>query len=148
MLAAGIIATAIAGREGRYLPLVITVVMYTIFLPINLGLLIPANLFLLDITGLSVVEVSVGDALSAWIWGTPFSVFIYILTSVKQALWAGIGAVVLAAAVFRFMGPNHVAFSVGRTTAVTTGIGLLTVLVIMFGPIGVFEILFNEFRIV
>ena len=53
----------------------------------------------------------------------------------------------LAAAVFRFIGPNHAAFSVRRTTAVTTGIGLLTVLFIMFGPIGVFELLFNEFRI-
>ena len=118
MLGAGVVATAVAGREGRYLPLVLTVVMYTLFLPIVVGLLLPANLFLT-----------------------------YTLTGVKQALWAGIGAVVLAAAVFRFIGPNHAAFSVRRTTAVTTGIGLLTVLFIMFGPIGVFELLFNEFRI-
>ncbi|GIT19453.1 MAG: hypothetical protein CM1200mP39_22590 [Dehalococcoidia bacterium] len=45
MLVAGIIATAIAGREGRYLPLVLTVVLYTLFLPIIVGLLLPANLF-------------------------------------------------------------------------------------------------------
>ena len=147
MLGAGVVATAIAGREGRYLPLVLTVVMYTLFLPIIVGLLLPANLFLLDVTGLSVVEVSIGEALSAWVWGTPFFVLTYTLTGFKQALWAGVGAVVIAAAVFRFIGPNHAAFSVRRTTAVTTGIGLLTVLVIMFGPIGIFEILFNEFRI-
>ena len=146
MLAAGIIATAIAGREGRYLPLVLTVVLYTIFLPIIVGLLLPANLFLLDVTGLSVVEVSVGEALSAWIWGTPFFVLTYALTGFKQAFWAGIVSVVLAAGVFRFIGPNHVDFSVRRTTAVTTAVGFVVVVVIMFGPIGIFEHLFNEFR--
>ena len=146
MLAAGIIATAIAGREGRYLPLVLTVVLYTLFLPIIVGLLLPANLFFLDVTGLSVVEVSVGEALSAWIWGTPFFVFTYALTGFKQAFWAGIASVVLAAGVFRFIGPNHVDFSVRRTAAVTTAVGFVVVAVIMFGPLGIFEHLFNEFR--
>lgn len=146
MLFAVIIATSVAGREGRFFPFIVTVVLYTVFLPVLVGLLLPANLFILDITGLSFVELSVGEAFSSWIWSTPFFVLTYALTGVKQALWAGVGSVLLAAAVFRYMGPNTAVFSLGRTTAATTVAGALAVVIIMFGPLGIFEILFNMFR--
>lgn len=146
MLIAGLLATAIAGREGRYLPLALTVFMYMIFMPLTVGLLLPANLFLLDVTGLSVVDVSVGDAISSWIWGTPFFVLTYAMTGMKQAFWAGAGAVLIGTAVFRFMGPNSQTFSLKKTLGVTSLVGLFVVIVIFFGPLGIFELLFNQFR--
>ncbi|MDG0866175.1 hypothetical protein [Candidatus Lucifugimonas marina] len=146
MLIAGLIATAIAGREGRYLPLALTVFMYMIFMPLTVGLLLPANLFLLDVTGLSVVDVSVGDAISSWIWGTPFFVLTYTMTGMKQAFWAGAGAVLIGAFVFRYLGPNSETFSLKKTLGATSLAGLIIVFLIMFGPLGIFEILFNQFR--
>jgi hypothetical protein len=146
MLIAGMIATQIAGREGRFLPFLITIFIYTIFMPISVGLLLPANLLLLDVLGQSVVDVTVGEAVSAWIWGTPFFVLTYTLTGIKQAFWAGLGSVLLTSAVFWFSGPNRQVFSVARTTVVTSGIGAAVVALIFVGPLSVFELLFNWFR--
>ncbi|NQW20936.1 MAG: hypothetical protein HQ477_09515 [Chloroflexi bacterium] len=146
MLVAGLIATAIAGREGRFLPLVLTVFMYMIFMPLTVGLLLPVNLFLLDIAGLSVVEISVGEAISSWIFGTPFFVLTYAMTGMKQAFWAGAGAVSLGSVVFQFLGPNSQSFSLKKTATATTIVSLFVVLVVMLGPLGIFEILFNQFR--
>lgn len=146
MLFAALIATAIAGREGRILPLALTAALYSIITPVLVGLLLPANLFLLDVVGLSVLELSVSEALSIWIYGTPFFVMTYTLTGIKLALWAGTGAVLLAAAVFQYTGPNSAAFSVSKTTAVTLIVAAAAAVVIMFGPLGIFELIFNNFR--
>ncbi len=146
MLLAALIATAIAGREGRVWPLTLTALLYGIIMPVIVGVLLPLNLLMLDLLGLSVVELSVGDALSLWVFGTPFFVVTYTLTGIKQALWAGIGAVLLAAAVFRFIGPNRTAFSISRTTAVTVIVGAAAATVVMFGPLAIFEVLFDQFR--
>lgn len=146
MLVAGLISTAIAGREGRYLPLTLTVFMYMIFMPLSVGLMLPANLFLLDVFGLSVVDVSVGEAISSWIWGTPFFVLTYAMTGMKQAFWAGAGAVVIGSVVFQFLGPNSSTFSVKKTLGATSAAALVVVFLVVFGPIGIFEMLFNQFR--
>ncbi|MDP6667657.1 MAG: hypothetical protein QF357_09710 [Dehalococcoidia bacterium] len=146
MLLAVMLATSIAGREGRFWPFALTAFFYSVFMPLLVGLLLPANLFLLDVTGLSVFELSFGEALSAWIWGTPFFVFTYTLTGIKQGVWAGIGAVLLGAAIFRYVGPNQVVFSAWRTTVVTMAVAALAAGVMLFGPLGIFELLFNQFR--
>lgn len=146
MLFAALLATAIAGREGRIWPLALTAMLYSIIMPVLVGLLLPANLFLLDVTGLSVIEVSVGDAVSLWVFGTPFFVVTYTLTGIKQALWAGTGAVLLAAAVFRYVGPNRTVFSVGWTTAATLVVATAAAVLVMFGPLAIFEVLFDQFR--
>ena len=146
MLFAALIATAIAGREGRIWPLAITALLYSIIMPVMVGLLLPANLFLLDVLGLSVLDLSVSEALSLWIFGTPFFVFTYTLTGIKQALWAGAGAVLLGAAVFRYIGPNRAVFSVSRTTAATLGVATVAAVIVMFGPLTVFEFIFTHFR--
>lgn len=147
MLFAGLIATSIFGREGRFLPLAMTATLYSLFLPVLVGLLLPANLLILDVTGLSFSELTVGEAVSSWVWGTPFFVLTYAMTGVVIALWAGISAVLMAAVVFRYIGPNRASFSVGLTTAATTIMGASVVLLVMFGPLAIFEILFNRFRI-
>lgn len=146
MFIAGSIATSVFGREGRFLPLVMTALMYSIFLPLLVGLLLPVNLFLLDVTGLSLSGISFGNAMENWIFGTPFFVATYTLTGIKSALWAGIGAALLAAAVFRYIGPNSAAFSTGRTTAVTLAVAAASAAVVMFGPLSIFELIFNSFR--
>ncbi len=146
MLVAGLIATAIAGREGRYLPLILTVFMYMVFMPVSVGLLLPVNLFMLDIFGLSVVDVSVGEAISSWIWGTPFFVLTYAMTGMKQAFWAGAGAVAIGSVIFQFLGPNSQNFDLKKTFGVTSIVGLFIVFAILFGPLGIFEILFTQFR--
>lgn len=147
ILFAGIIATSIFGREGRFLPLATAASLYGLFLPLLVGLLLPANLFLLDVLGLSFSGLSVGEAVSSWVWGTPFFVLTYAVTGVKIALWAGIGAVLMGAAIFRYIGPNRAWFSVGLTTAATAIVGVTVVLLVMFGPMAIFEILFNRFRL-
>ena len=116
-------------------------------MPLLVGVLLPANLFLLDVTGLSVIELSVGDALSAWIFGTPFFVLTYTMTGIKQGIWAGFGGVLIAAGVFRYLGPNREVFSVGRTTIGTFLAATIIAAVFMFGPLGIFEVLFNEFQV-
>jgi hypothetical protein len=146
MLVAGLIATAMAGREGRYLPLILTVFLYMVFMPVSVGLMLPVNLFLLDVTGLSLVDVSVGEAISSWIWGTPFFVLTYAMTGMKQAFWAGAGAVAIGSVIFQFLGPNSQNFNVNKTLAVTSIAGLFIVGIIMFGPLGIFEMLFKQFR--
>jgi hypothetical protein len=146
MLIAGLISTAIAGREGRYLPLILTVFLYMIFMPVSVGLMLPANLFLLDLIGLSVVDVSVGEAISSWIWGTPFFVLTYAMTGMKQAFWAGVGAVAIGSVIFQFLGPNSQNFKVSKTLSATSLAGIFVIAVIVFGPLGIFEILFNQFR--
>ena len=115
-------------------------------MPVLLGLLLPANLFVLDVLGLSVIDISVSDAVSLWVFGTPFFVMTYTLTGIKQALWAGIGASLLATGVFRYIGPNRTRFSVGWTTAATLIVGTAVAGIVIFGPIGIFELLFNNFR--
>jgi F0F1-type ATP synthase membrane subunit a len=146
MLVAGLIATAMAGREGRYLPLILTVFLYMVFMPVSVGLMLPVNLFLLDVTGLSLVDVSIGEAISSWIWGTPFFVLTYAMTGMKQAFWAGAGAVAIGSVIFQFLGPNSQNFNVNKTLAVTSIAGLFIVGIIMFGPLGIFEMLFKQFR--
>jgi hypothetical protein len=80
------------------------------------------------------------------VFGTPFFVMTYTLTGIKQALWAGIGAALLATGVFRYIGPNRAAFSVGWTTVTTLVVGIAAAAIVMFGPLGIFELLFNNFR--
>jgi hypothetical protein len=102
-------------------------------------LLLPANLFILDVVGLTFSENSVGEAFSSWVWSTPFFVLNYAMTGMKQAFWAGAGSMLMAAAVFRYMGPNSDRFSLGRTTATTAIVSSVAVVVIMFGPLGIFK---------
>jgi hypothetical protein len=147
MLFAATIATAITGREGRFWPLALTAALYGIITPVLVGLLLPANLFVLDMLGLSVIDVSVSDAVSLWVFGTPFFVMTYTMTGIKQALWAGIGAVLLGAGVFRYVGPNRAVFSVGRTTIATLAVAVVAAAIVMFGPLGVFELIYNNFRV-
>ncbi|GEM_PF-506942 len=147
MLLAGLIATSVSGREGWFLPYFMAAILYSLFMPLIVSLLLPANLFLLEITGLTFTARSAGEAFSDWIWSTPFFVLTYTMTGMKQAFWAGIGAMLVAVGVFRIMGPNSVTFSLARTTALTAGVGALIVVIVMFGPLGIFEILFNSFRI-
>jgi hypothetical protein len=52
----------------------------------------------------------------------------------------------MAAAVFRYMGPNSSRFSLARTTAATAVASSVVVVVIMFGPLGIFKLLFDWFR--
>ena len=146
MLFATTIATAITGREGRFWPLALIAFLYSIIMPVLVGLLLPVNLFMLDLLGLSVIDVSVSEAVSLWVFGTPFFVMTYTLTGIKQALWAGIGAALLATGVFRYIGPNRPAFSVGWTTVTTLVVGIAAAAIVMFGPLGIFELLFNNFR--
>lgn len=147
MLIAGLIATSVAGREGRFLPYFMTAILYALFMPLLVSILLPANLFLLEITGLSFSERTAGEAFSSWIWSTPFFVLTYTMTGMKQAFWAGIGSVLLAVGVFRFMGPNSTRFSLTRTIAVTTVVSAGVLAIVMFGPLGIFEALFDSFRI-
>ncbi|MDP7484965.1 MAG: hypothetical protein QF476_02775 [Dehalococcoidia bacterium] len=147
MLFAGLIATSVAGREGRFLPYFMTAIFYAIFMPLLVSLLLPANLFILEILGLTFSERTAGEAFSSWIWSTPFFVLTYTMTGMKQAFWAGIGSMLMAIGVFRFMGPNSPQFSLSRMTLATTAIGAAVVVVVMFGPLGIFEVLFNSFRI-
>ncbi len=146
MLGAGLIATSVAGREGRFLPLIMTAVIYAALLPFFVGLLLPANLFLLDVVGLTFSENTVGEAFSSWVWSTPFFVLNYTMTGMKLAFWAGIGSIFMAAAVFRYMGPNSDRFSLGRTTTATAVVSSAAVAVIMFGPLSIFKLLFDWFR--
>ncbi|HCI85271.1 MAG TPA: hypothetical protein DHV68_00350, partial [Dehalococcoidia bacterium] len=60
------------------------------------------------------------------------------MTGIKQAFWAGIGAMIVAVGVFRIMGSNSMTFSLARTTALTAGFGALIVVIVMFGPLGIF----------
>ena len=147
MLAAAMVATSVAGREGWFLPHALMVACYSLFMPLLVGVLLPANLFLLNIAGLSAVDVSIREALSAWIWGTPFFVLEYTLTGIKQAFWAGMTAALVCTFIFRYIGPNCDSFSIGKTTAVTTLVAVLAAVVMMFGPLPIFELLFNQFRI-
>jgi len=147
MLLAALISTSVAGREGRFLPYFMTAIFYALFMPLMVSLLLPANLFVLEITGLTFSEQTAGEAFSSWIWSTPFFVLTYTMTSMKQAFWAGIGSVLLGAGVFRFMGPNGDTFSLSRTVGVTSVVSIVALLVVMFGPLGIFEILFDSFRI-
>jgi hypothetical protein len=147
MFFAGLIATSVAGREGRYLPYLMTAIIFALTMPILVSTLLPANLFLLEITGLTFSESSAGQAFSSWIWSTPFFVLTYAMTGMKQAIWGGAASVLLAASVFKFNGPNSDSFSLIRSLAITSAVSLVVVLVVMFGPLGIFEILFDSFRI-
>lgn len=147
MLFAGLVAASVFGREGRFLPYAMVAAVYSLAMPILVSLLLPANLFLLEITGLTFSERTAGEAFSSWIWSTPFFVLTYAMTSVKQAFWGGVGSVLLAAGVFRYMGPSSVTFSANRTVLATSAVSVLVVVIVMFGPLGIFELLFNSFRI-
>ncbi|HIK88196.1 MAG TPA: hypothetical protein EYG09_00865 [Dehalococcoidia bacterium] len=146
MFGAGLVATAVAGREGRFLPLFMTAVIYAGLLPFFVGLLLPANLFLLDVTGLAFSQNTVGEAFSSWVWSTPFFVLTYAMTGMKHGFWAGVSAMFMATVVFRYMGPNSDRFRLGQTTAVTAIVSTTAVAVIMFGPLGIFKLLFDWFR--
>ncbi|MBT4125328.1 MAG: hypothetical protein HOE43_02925 [Chloroflexi bacterium] len=147
MLLAGLIATSVAGREGRYLPFVMTAIIFSLTMPLFVSLLLPANLFLLELTGLTFSDRTAGEAFSSWIWSTPFFVLTYAMTGMKQAFWGGIGSMLMTVGVFRFMGPNNAKFSLLRTTLVTSAISAFVLLIVMFGPLSIFEMLFDSFRI-
>ena len=147
MFIAGLIATSVAGREGRILPYFMTAIIFAITMPLLVSTLLPANLFLLEITGLTFSESSAGEAFSSWIWSTPFFVLTYAMTGMKQAIWGGAASVLLAAGVFKFNGPNSDSFSLIRSLVITSAVSLVVVWVVMFGPLGIFEMLFDSFRI-
>ncbi|MBT4943861.1 MAG: hypothetical protein HON31_07635 [Chloroflexi bacterium] len=147
MFIAGLIATSVAGREGRILPYLMTAIIFAITMPILVSTLLPANLFLLEITGLTFSDNTPGEAFSSWIWSTPFFVLTYAMTGMKQAIWAGVASVLLAAGVFKFNGPNSDSFSLIRSLLITSLVSLAVLFGVMFGPIGIFEVLFDSFRI-
>ncbi|MBN4064860.1 hypothetical protein JYU04_03900 [Dehalococcoides mccartyi] len=147
MLLSGLIATAVAGREGRILPYVMGAFGYAITMPLFVSLLLPVNLFALEMTGLTFSDRTAGEAFSSWIWSTPFFVLTYTMTGMKAALWAGVGSMLLAIGVFRVMGPNSLKFSVLRTTGMTVIVSAVVLMIVMFGPFGIFEFLFESFQI-
>jgi hypothetical protein len=116
-------------------------------MPLLVSTLLPANLFLLEITGLTFSENTAGEAFSSWIWSTPFFVLTYAMTGMKQAIWAGAASVLLAAGVFKFNGPNSDSFSLIRSLLITALVSLAVLFLVMFGPLGIFEVLFDSFRI-
>jgi len=69
------------------------------------------------------------------------------MTGMKQAIWAGVASVLLAAGVFKFNGPNSDSFSLIRSLLITSLVSLAVLFGVMFGPIGIFEVLFDSFRI-
>ena len=66
---------------------------------------------------------------------------------IKQAFWAAMTAALVCTFIFRYIGPNCDSFSIGKTTTVTTFVAVLVAAVMMFGPLPIFELLFNQFRI-
>ena len=147
MFIAGLIATSVAGREGRFLPYLMTAIIFAITMPLTVSTLLPANLFLLEITGLTFSESTAGEAFASWIWSTPFFVLTYAMTGMKQAIWAGVGSVLLAAGVFKFSGPNSDNFSLIRSLVITSAVSMVAFWIVMFGPLGIFEVMFDSFRI-
>jgi hypothetical protein len=120
---------------------------YGMLMPPLLGLLMPINLFVLEITDLTRVtnQGSLEDQIGDLIFGIPGSVYLSWILDTGSGIIAGLAMAILAFAIFHLVGPIS---KPGRGPAIALaglGTGVLTLFLVIAGPFPILEFLFEQY---
>jgi uncharacterized membrane-anchored protein YitT (DUF2179 family) len=122
--------------------------LYGILVPLLVSILIPTNLFFLQITGTSRIidDTPILQSLTEMFLSTPLFVLVYVLTGWKQALLTGITIALIAWVLFRVMSPDKKKLQVFSGIGISWIVGIGFGFAVIIGPIGLLEFLFNLFQ--
>ena len=122
--------------------------LYGILVPLLVSILIPTNLFILQITGTSRIidDTTILKSLAEMFMSTPLFVLVYVLTGWKQALLTGITIALIAWVLFRVMSPDKKKLQVFSGIGISWIVGIGFGFAVIIGPIGLLEFLFNLFQ--
>jgi hypothetical protein len=120
---------------------------YGMLMPLLLGVFMPINLFVLEITDLTRVtnQGALEDQIGDLIFGIPGSVYLSWVLDTGSGMIAGLLMAVLAFAIFHLAGPLS---KPGRGPAISlaglgTGVGIL--FLVVAGPFSILEFLFERY---
>ena len=122
--------------------------LYGFLVPLLVSILIPTNLFILQITGTSRIidDTPILQSLAEMFLSTPLFVLVYVLTGWKQALLTGITIALIAWVLFRVMSPDKKKLQVFSGIGISWIVGIGFGFAVIIGPIGLLEFLFNLFQ--
>ena len=120
---------------------------YGMIMPLLLGLFMPINLFILEITNLTRVtgQGSLEDQIGDLLFGIPGSVYLSWILDTGSGIMAGLAMAVLAFAIFHLVGPLS---KPGRGPAIAlagAGTGVLILFLVIAGPFPILEFLFEQY---
>jgi hypothetical protein len=142
------ISLSLMGRSPIGRTLVMFSFLYGILVPLLVSILIPTNLFFLQITGTSRIidDTPILQSLTEMFLSTPLFVLVYVLTGWKQALLTGITIALIAWVLFRVMSPDKKKLQVFSGIGISWIVGIGFGFAVIIGPIGLLEFLFNLFQ--
>jgi hypothetical protein len=149
-LATGIVAAAFTflaeAAESAWRLLTIGF-FYGMLMPLLLGLFMPVNLFILEITNLTRVtnQGTLEDQIGDLVFGIPGSVYLSWILDTGSGITAGLAMAVLAFAIFHLVGPIS---KPGRGPAIALaglGTGTIILLLVVAGPFPILEFLFEQY---
>ena len=154
-LLAGLIATGgvvwlftFVSESGSALWRMIVIgLMYGVLMPVLSGLLMPLNLFVLSVSGLSRVsnQGTLTDQLGDWVFDTPAHAYLGWLLGVPHAIVAGLIMAGLGWLVMRAAGPIGNPARALPISLLGLGVAAVIVGLMMVGPFGFFEYWFNQY---
>jgi len=142
------ISLSLMGRSPIGRTLVIFSFLYGFLVPLLVSILIPINLFILQITGTSRIidDTPVLHSLTEMFLSTPLFVLVYVLTGWKQALLTGGSIALIAWLLFRVMSPDKKKLQIFSGIGISWIVGIGLGFAVIIGPIGLLEFLFNLFQ--
>ena len=142
------ISLSLMGRSPIGRTLVIFSFLYGFLVPLLVSILIPINLFSLQITGTSKIidDTPILQSVTETFLSTPLFVLVYVLTGWKQALLTGITIALIAWVLFKVMSPDKKKLQVFSGIGISWIVGIGFGFAVIIGPIGLLEFLFNLFQ--
>ena len=151
----GVIASWIAVWAGTYYrrdfiaPMYVLIgLVYAAVLTASLALLIPLNVFALDLFGMAITDAEIphSSELSLFSRKLPgIAPFSYVVTGMERAMWAAAGFVVFGLVGVRLVGGLGSSVRVSRAVIVNAIIGIVFIGVLHSGAAGIHQYLFDRF---
>ncbi len=112
-----------------------------------LGVLIPLNLFVLKVAGMSIADAQIPRSDEVTAFGNVPVLFplSYLITGMERGIWAGATMIILALVAIRIAGGVGFVARATRTTIVSSILAVFVAVMLLFGPIGTQQFLFDRF---
>jgi hypothetical protein len=122
-------------------------VAYSLVFTALLGVLIPVNLLVLKIIGISITDAQIPHSDEVATFGNLPGMFplSYLLTGMERGIWAGATMIILALIAIRIGGGVGSIAKAKRTSLVSSILAVFVVVLLRFGPLGTYQFLFDRF---
>ena len=122
-------------------------VAYSLLFTALLGVPIPLNLLVLKLVGISITDAQIPYSEEVASFGTLPGLFplSYLLTGMERGIWAGATMIILALIAIRIAGGVGSLAKARKTATVSSILGVFVVVMLLFGPLGTHQFLFDRF---